>query len=50
MEGEEMTMGGLDATVMEVAAEATVRTSASETALGVKPPPGVGPSVLLGAS
>ena len=45
-----MAMGGPNPTAMEVAAEETVRTSASATALGGQAPTGVGPAIPLRAS
>ena len=50
METEEMAMGGPDTMAMEVAAEETVRTSASATAIGGQAPPGVRTPLPLRAS
>ena len=50
MEGEEMAMGGPNPMAIEVAAEETVGTSVSATALGGQAPTGIGPPLPLGSN
>lgn len=50
MEGEEIAVGEADPVAMQVAAEETVRTSATATVVGGQAHPGVGPHLLVRAS